>query len=79
MVASFTLPRSNGKMPVVERTVIWPLTATPAALSGDALKIGASDFWCMHHDTPSVFAGHYDPFFRWAFAKRLMTNHGSLR
>ncbi len=29
----------------------------------DALKIGASDSWCMHHDAPSVFAGHYDPSF----------------
>ncbi len=28
-----------------------------------ALKIGASESWCMHHDAPSVFAGHYDPFF----------------
>ena len=26
----------------------------------DALKIGASESWCMHHDAPSVFAGHYD-------------------
>ncbi|WP_108859155.1 NAD(P)-dependent oxidoreductase [Ruegeria sp. Alg231-54] len=29
----------------------------------DALKIGASESWCMHHDAPSVFAGHYDPSF----------------
>ena len=29
----------------------------------EALKIGASDSWCMHHDAPSVFAGHYDPSF----------------
>ncbi|MCZ4351022.1 NAD(P)-dependent oxidoreductase [Roseovarius aestuarii] len=28
-----------------------------------ALKIGASESWCMHHDAPSVFAGHYDPSF----------------
>jgi 3-hydroxyisobutyrate dehydrogenase len=29
----------------------------------DALKIGAAESWCMHHDAPSVFAGHYDPSF----------------
>ena len=29
----------------------------------EALKIGASESWCMHHDAPSVFAGHYDPSF----------------
>jgi 3-hydroxyisobutyrate dehydrogenase len=29
----------------------------------DALKIGASESWCLHHDAPSVFAGHYDPSF----------------
>ena len=29
----------------------------------DALKIGASNSWCMHHDAPSVFSGHYDPSF----------------
>ena len=29
----------------------------------NALKIGASESWCMHHDAPSVFAGHYDPSF----------------
>jgi 3-hydroxyisobutyrate dehydrogenase len=25
--------------------------------------IGASESWCMHHDAPSVLAGHYDPSF----------------
>ncbi|MGI9508365.1 MAG: NAD(P)-dependent oxidoreductase [Geminicoccaceae bacterium] len=29
----------------------------------EALKIGAGESWCMHHDAPSVFAGHYDPSF----------------
>lgn len=29
----------------------------------EALKIGASESWCLHHDAPSVFAGHYDPSF----------------
>lgn len=29
----------------------------------EALKIGASESWCMHHDAPSVFQGHYDPSF----------------
>jgi 3-hydroxyisobutyrate dehydrogenase len=28
-----------------------------------ALSPGASDSWCLHHDAPSVFAGHYDPSF----------------
>lgn len=28
-----------------------------------ALKIGASESWCLHHDAPSVFQGHYDPSF----------------
>lgn len=28
-----------------------------------ALKTGASESWCLHHDAPSVFAGHYDPSF----------------
>ena len=28
-----------------------------------ALKLGASESWCLHHDAPSVFAGHYDPSF----------------
>lgn len=29
----------------------------------EALKIGASASWCLDHDAPSVFAGHYDPSF----------------
>lgn len=29
----------------------------------NALKLGASESWCLHHDAPSVFAGHYDPSF----------------
>ncbi|MBT6271524.1 MAG: hypothetical protein HOI93_04780 [Rhodobacteraceae bacterium] len=29
----------------------------------NTLKIGVSDSWCMHHDAPSVFAGHYDSSF----------------
>ncbi len=29
----------------------------------EALKMGASESWCLHHDAPSVFAGHYDPSF----------------
>ena len=36
----------------VELSRLWP-----------ALSLGASDSWCMHHDAPSVFAGHYDPSF----------------
>jgi len=36
----------------VELSKLWP-----------ALSLGASDSWCMHHDAPSVFAGHYDPSF----------------
>lgn len=36
----------------VELSHLWP-----------ALSLGASDSWCMHHDAPSIFAGHYDPSF----------------
>lgn len=36
----------------VELHRLWP-----------ALSVGASDSWCLHHDAPSVFAGHYDPSF----------------
>ena len=36
----------------VKLSSLWP-----------ALSLGASDSWCMHHDAPSVFAGHYDPSF----------------
>jgi 3-hydroxyisobutyrate dehydrogenase len=36
----------------VELSKLWP-----------ALSLGASDSWCLHHDAPSVFAGHYDPSF----------------
>ena len=36
----------------VELAKLWP-----------ALSLGASDSWCLHHDAPSVFAGHYDPSF----------------
>ncbi|WP_158270863.1 NAD(P)-dependent oxidoreductase [Thalassorhabdomicrobium marinisediminis] len=37
-----------------------------------ALKIGASESWCMHHDAPSVFAGHYDPSFTLDLCKKDM-------
>jgi 3-hydroxyisobutyrate dehydrogenase len=36
----------------VELPRLWP-----------ALRLGAAESWCMHHDAPSVFAGHYDPSF----------------
>jgi len=36
----------------------------------DALKIGAAESWCMHHDAPSVFAGHYDPSFTLDLCKK---------
>ncbi|MDF2369799.1 MAG: NAD(P)-dependent oxidoreductase [Rhizobiaceae bacterium] len=56
---------------------LWAIHATAmgealvmAAKSGvdlsrvwEALKIGASNSWCLHHDAPSVFQGHYDPSF----------------
>ena len=38
MVVSFTLPRSNGKMLIIERKAIWPFPATDAALSGDGVN-----------------------------------------
>ena len=28
-----------------------------------ALKTSAGDSWVVRHDTPSIFAGHYDPSF----------------
>ncbi len=36
----------------VDLSRLWP-----------ALSLGASESWCLHHDAPSVFAGHYDPSF----------------
>jgi 3-hydroxyisobutyrate dehydrogenase len=35
-----------------------------------ALKIGAGQSWCMEHDAPSVFAGHYDPSFSLDLCKK---------
>jgi 3-hydroxyisobutyrate dehydrogenase len=36
----------------------------------EALKIGAGQSWCMEHDAPSVFAGHYDPSFSLDLCKK---------
>jgi 3-hydroxyisobutyrate dehydrogenase len=34
-----------------------------AAALGEALNTSAGDSWVVRHDTPSIFAGHYDPSF----------------
>ena len=67
----------NGSITKLASNQLWAIHATAmgealvmAVKSGvdlsrawDALKIGASNSWCMHHDAPSVFSGHYDPSF----------------
>jgi len=70
-------PSGSGSVTKLASNQLWAIHATAmgealvmAAKSGvdlsrawDALKIGASESWCLHHDAPSVFAGHYDPSF----------------
>ncbi len=70
-------PSGSGAITKLASNQLWAIHATAmgealvmAVKSGvdlsrawNALKIGASDSWCMHHDAPSVFAGHYDPSF----------------
>ncbi|CUH43375.1 NAD(P)-dependent oxidoreductase [Ruegeria atlantica] len=70
-------PSGSGSVTKLASNQLWAIHATAmgealvmAVKSGvdlsrawDALKIGASESWCMHHDAPSVFAGHYDPSF----------------
>ncbi|WP_120499291.1 NAD(P)-dependent oxidoreductase [Roseovarius sp. EL26] len=70
-------PNGNGQVTKLASNQLWAIHATAmgealvmAVKSGvdlsrawEALKIGASESWCMHHDAPSVFAGHYDPSF----------------
>lgn len=70
-------PNGSGSVTKLASNQLWAIHATAmgealvmAVKSGvdlsrawDALKIGASESWCMHHDAPSVFAGHYDPSF----------------
>ncbi len=46
-----------------EALVMTTKSGVDLARAWDALKIGAAESWCMHHDAPSVFAGHYDPSF----------------
>ena len=46
-----------------EALVMAVKSGVDLARAWDALKIGASNSWCMHHDAPSVFQGHYDPSF----------------
>jgi 3-hydroxyisobutyrate dehydrogenase len=74
----------NGSITKLASNQLWAIHATAmgealvmAVKSGvdlsrawDALKIGASDSWCMHHDAPSVFAGHYDPSFSLDLCKK---------
>lgn len=70
-------PNGCGSITKLASNQLWAIHATAmgealvmAVKSGvdlarawGALKIGASESWCMHHDAPSVFAGHYDPSF----------------
>ncbi len=70
-------PAGSGSVTKLASNQLWAIHATAmgealvmAVKSGvelprawEALKIGASESWCMHHDAPSVFAGHYDPSF----------------
>jgi len=46
-----------------EALVMATKSGVDLAQAWEALKIGAAESWCMHHDAPSVFAGHYDPSF----------------
>lgn len=70
-------PNGSGSITKLASNQLWAIHAAAmgealvmAVKSGvelprawEALKIGASESWCMHHDAPSVFAGHYDPSF----------------
>lgn len=70
-------PSGSGSITKLASNQLWAIHATAmgealvmAVKSGvelsrawEALKTGASESWCMHHDAPSVFAGHYDPSF----------------
>ena len=70
-------PSGSGSITKLASNQLWAIHATAmgeAMVMGvksgvdlprlwEALKIGASESWCMHHDAPSVFAGHYDPSF----------------
>lgn len=70
-------PNGSGSVTKLASNQLWAIHATAmgealvmAVKSGvdlsrawGALKIGASESWCMHHDAPSVFSGHYDPSF----------------
>lgn len=46
-----------------EALVMGVKSGVPLERLWPALSLGASDSWCLHHDAPSVFAGHYDPSF----------------
>ena len=70
-------PIGTGAITKLASNQLWAIHATAmgeslvmAVKSGvelprawQALKTGASESWCLHHDAPSVFAGHYDPSF----------------
>lgn len=53
-----------------EALVMTTKSGVDLARAWDALKIGAAESWCMHHDAPSVFAGHYDPSFSLDLCKK---------
>ncbi len=70
-------PNGTGSVTKLASNQLWAIHATAmgealvmAVKSGvelprawEAVKIGASASWCLHHDAPSIFAGHYDPSF----------------
>jgi 3-hydroxyisobutyrate dehydrogenase len=53
-----------------EALVMTTKSGVDLSLAWEALKIGAAESWCMHHDAPSVFAGHYDPSFTLDLCKK---------
>ena len=67
----------NGYIAKLVNNMLWKIHAAAvgeamvaAKLSGlepdvwwEVMKGGAADSYVMHHDVPSVFAGHYDPSF----------------
>jgi 3-hydroxyisobutyrate dehydrogenase len=77
-------PNGSGCVTKLASNQLWAIHATAmgealvmATKSGvdlnrawDALKIGAGQSWCMEHDAPSVFAGHYDPSFSLDLCKK---------
>lgn len=53
-----------------EALVMMSKSGVDLSRAWKALKTGAAESWCMHHDAPSVFAGHYDPSFTLDFCMK---------